>query len=323
MWSRDSLEIQLENDHIVLRGTSEESAGCVLRGCMILTIKRTSRINRIELNFNGNALISAGKFYRDSFTSYQQTYLDLPEGDFRLFQRGVYKYEFEIALNGDVPESIRAKRGSISYLLGGCVKRQGIRSMLRVERCIQVERTLSPSSFEWQQPTHRAGELPDQCQFYVLIPTTSYTIGDTIPITVGVIPLRTGVQMKRVHLRLMEATKYRTALKNWSKMHVHRVSRLNTPWKGGIRDGEQLLELKIPNNSQLIDGDSSTDYVRLKHYISIRLDLVDSSGDRQYLTLHLPVRIFSANLKNLDDSLPTYDHAVLHPPKYEEFTCSF
>ncbi|ORY01090.1 hypothetical protein K493DRAFT_298554 [Basidiobolus meristosporus CBS 931.73] len=278
--------------------------------------------HRIEPLFGINLLSSrqAGKFYRDSFASYQQSFLQLPEGEYQGFQPGVYKYEFQIALNGDVPESIRARRGNISYLLGGLVKRQGIRSVLSVERCIQIERTLSPSSFEWQQPTHRAGELPDQCQFYVLIPTTSYTIGESIPITVGVIPLRTGVRMKRIHLRLMEATKYRTALKNWSKMHVHRVSRLNNPWKVGANDGEQLFELNIPTNSQLIEADSNTHYVRLKHYISIRLDLVDSSGDRQYLTLHLPIRILSANLKNLEDSLPTYDHAVLHPPKYEEFS---
>ncbi|KAK9711106.1 hypothetical protein K7432_008019 [Basidiobolus ranarum] len=318
MQSQDTLDIQLGNDCIVLRGNSQESAGCVLRGHMTMTLKRDARINCIMVSFNGNAFINADKFYRDTFFTYQQKYLELPEGEFHKFQKGIYKYDFEIALNGNMPESVRARRGSVSYLLGGLIKRQGMRSTIRVEKCIQVERTLSPTSFEWEQPVHRTGELLNQCQFYVFLPTTSYTFGDIIPFNIDMIPLRAGVRMKKVHLRLMEATKYRTALKIWSKTHVHRVSRLNCTWTMGIK-ASQLLELKIPTDSQLIDVDSSTDYVRLKHYLSIRLDLVDSFGDCQYLMLRVPVRIFSEHLKGIDDSLPTYDNAVLHPPKYEEF----
>lgn len=46
-------KIHVENDTLILRGSPEESVGCVLRGCVILHIKEAMKIKSITLNFSG------------------------------------------------------------------------------------------------------------------------------------------------------------------------------------------------------------------------------------------------------------------------------
>lgn len=47
------LKIHVESDTLVLRGSPEESVGCVLRGCLILHVKETIKVKSINLNFAG------------------------------------------------------------------------------------------------------------------------------------------------------------------------------------------------------------------------------------------------------------------------------
>jgi hypothetical protein len=51
--SHQQFKIHVENDTLVMRGTPEESVGCVLRGCVILRTKETMKVKSITLNFMG------------------------------------------------------------------------------------------------------------------------------------------------------------------------------------------------------------------------------------------------------------------------------
>jgi hypothetical protein len=47
------IKIHVENDTLVLRGSPEESVGCVLRGCLILQVKETIKVKSITMNLTG------------------------------------------------------------------------------------------------------------------------------------------------------------------------------------------------------------------------------------------------------------------------------
>lgn len=47
------LKIHVENDTLIMRGSPEESVGCVLRGCVILHTKEAMKVKSITLNLMG------------------------------------------------------------------------------------------------------------------------------------------------------------------------------------------------------------------------------------------------------------------------------
>ena len=54
-------KIHVENDTLVLRGSPEESVGCVLRGCLILNAKEALKVRSITLNFTGRIKVQWGE----------------------------------------------------------------------------------------------------------------------------------------------------------------------------------------------------------------------------------------------------------------------
>lgn len=50
-------KIQLENDTLVIRGSPEESVGCVLRGHVVLNTKETIKVKSIHLSLLGKMKI--------------------------------------------------------------------------------------------------------------------------------------------------------------------------------------------------------------------------------------------------------------------------
>lgn len=51
------LKIHLENDMLIIRGSPEESVGCVLRGYVMLNTKETLRVKSIHLSLLGKMKI--------------------------------------------------------------------------------------------------------------------------------------------------------------------------------------------------------------------------------------------------------------------------
>lgn len=50
--------IQLENDHLILHGTSEESAGTILRGSVLFNCQEKTKVKSIKLKFSGVTSVS-------------------------------------------------------------------------------------------------------------------------------------------------------------------------------------------------------------------------------------------------------------------------
>ena len=52
------LRIYLENDHLIMYGSSNESSGCVLRGALSLKLNKPTRLKSLSLCFLGKISVS-------------------------------------------------------------------------------------------------------------------------------------------------------------------------------------------------------------------------------------------------------------------------
>ena len=51
-------QIRLENDALTMRGTPQESVGCVLRGQLVLALTETTKVKEIKLVFEGKSKVT-------------------------------------------------------------------------------------------------------------------------------------------------------------------------------------------------------------------------------------------------------------------------
>lgn len=52
------LRIHLENEHLIMYGSSTESSGCVLRGALSLKLKKSTSFKSLNLCFIGKVSVS-------------------------------------------------------------------------------------------------------------------------------------------------------------------------------------------------------------------------------------------------------------------------
>lgn len=52
------LKVHVENDHLIMHGSPNESAGCVLRGVLDVHVKEPIKVKSIHLRFSGRMVIT-------------------------------------------------------------------------------------------------------------------------------------------------------------------------------------------------------------------------------------------------------------------------
>ncbi|KAK9717432.1 hypothetical protein K7432_006214 [Basidiobolus ranarum] len=316
MFNRNSLSINLENDHIILRGSSQESAGYVVRGYLLLQLCQPTKIKSIELTFLGHALIHETKPYKNTIIEKKWDFIessDMP----CLFKKGRYEYHFEMPLNGNIPESVSTQKGYVGYQFKAIVRKTGLRTSIESEQNVSVQRSLGPMSVDLEPSLIRTGDVQGQMKFYVVIPCSGFITGQDIPVMLGIRPMSRGIKVFKVYFRLMEATRYRTFFEEWSDTHEEKIDEVSCVWRPKLSGWwEQALTLKIPKNGTSVRADSKSRYIHLWHFIEVQIRLIDLSRKKRFLTVHVPVHIFSEKLKESDEVLPPYEAALAKPPDY-------
>ncbi|ORX64512.1 hypothetical protein K493DRAFT_294657 [Basidiobolus meristosporus CBS 931.73] len=329
MFGRNSLSIHLENNHIILRGTSQESAGYVLRGFLLLQIHQPTRIKSIELNFIGQALIQdllikliplETKPYKRTiveknwcFTGDSATESEEP----RIYQKGKYEYHFEMPLHGNIPQSIHTPKGNISYQFKAIARKSGFRTSLECDCSVHVERSFGPLPTDLETSLIRTGDVQGQMKFSVALPCCNFTTGQQIPIMLGIRPLSRGIKVFKVNIRLKETVRYRTFFEDWSDTHEERIDETSCIWRPKVSGWwEQPLVLKIPKGQSSVRADNKSRYIHLWHFIEVQINLVDLTRKKRYLTVQIPIHIFSEKLIESEEALPVYEATPVQPPDY-------
>ncbi|KAK9702121.1 hypothetical protein K7432_011398 [Basidiobolus ranarum] len=313
------LQIKLLEPRLTMHGSPEDSTGCVLRGTVILNLKKSLKVRSITLRLKGVVkfkLVSDLCHKKETLIKYKWNVLAPSEHIYTLGSK-MHQFDFEIPLSGDLPESVKATHGNISYKLSACVERPGFNHDTKATLPIIIQRLPSPLSSGYQEPptTSITGVWASRFFYEVDMPTYLYSPGESIPIAFKFHPLDTFFQVEKVILDVIEYTIYKRATENPFVQ--------NTQYSNTVKEFAEPMgltwstsfNLPLPQEIQL---DCETKYIEVNHVLLARIFLRTAEGfPMESVQLHFPIVVRPAgNLQALAD-VPPPDYSQFAPPIYE------
>lgn len=127
---------------------------------------------------------------------------------YRVFQPGEYAYNFELALDSCIPETINVDLGSVKYELDGCIERPGAwRSNLTGKKEVTLVRVPSEANLEQTEPIAISRMWEDQLHYDIVISGKAFPLGSSIPIAFKLTPLAK-VRCHRIKIFITENVEY-------------------------------------------------------------------------------------------------------------------
>lgn len=137
---------------------------------------------------------------------------------YRTFYPGDYLYNFELPLDGKLPETIDVDLGSVKYELEATIERAGaFRGNLIGNKEVVLIRAPGEGSLEQVEPIAISRNWEDQLHYDIVISGKSFPLGAKIPIAFKLTPLAK-VQCHRIKVFITENTEYFC-----SNKRVHRM----------------------------------------------------------------------------------------------------
>ncbi|KAI7903116.1 uncharacterized protein BX663DRAFT_543088 [Cokeromyces recurvatus] len=312
------LKIHVENNTLILRGSPEESVGCVLRGCVILRIKESIKVKSITLSFTGKLKLQWNERNHQhkkettvlehhwSFLSNQHKKLHL------LTPNNVYKYPFEYILPGNLGESIDPNSyGSLLYKLKAVVDRPAFSPNLVDRQLIRIVRELLPP-YDY----HRGGSLqisnewPNKIDYRISIPKKAFSRGEQIPIHFLISPKQNSDEQLRVRYLSCFFKEY-TTISNRTESRIIRFFRDEAFPSEGLH-WEKTETIMVPFSFDSIQCDTIYNpYFKIEHKLKFTMSLINKQGLIIELRASLPIEIINQKPQEDDNinELPTYENA--------------
>ncbi|ODV90850.1 hypothetical protein CANCADRAFT_19095, partial [Tortispora caseinolytica NRRL Y-17796] len=253
-----SIAINLAEPVIYMHGFHEsdwvDQPAQMLRGTLVVSVTRPTKIKAISLNFSGHSITHwpegippkrqqtvedltiinhTWTFFNHAFPQAepdlslgpQRSYSQKEDHErfvgskgYRQFKPGDYVYHFELPLQSSTPESIFCLLGSVRYMLEATVERPGaFRSNLMGSIPVRIVRYINLNSLEPPAPIAISKLWEDQLHYDVAVGTRSIAIGESFPVAVKLTPLAK-INCHRIRVILTEHCEYYC-----HKRKVHRV----------------------------------------------------------------------------------------------------
>ncbi|CAI2167635.1 18126_t:CDS:2 [Funneliformis geosporum] len=227
--NKKDIQIELFESVVIFRGNVNESVGSLLRGEIQLTLNKPEKIISIELQFYGEtrtfSLSSFGAATDDkieliskdiSFLNYSKSrsifcklFSKLPnKQNYSTFSSGIHKLPFEFQLPGSLPESIKAKLGSIQYKLKCKVNHISKFHSKTLSNFRQVEIIRLPDYVNYSYGIEISRIHEQIVEYQLSIPNNSFPLGDTVPIHIKLIPLIKKFKLHSIQIRLVQNVTY-------------------------------------------------------------------------------------------------------------------
>ncbi|KAK9762278.1 hypothetical protein K7432_012147 [Basidiobolus ranarum] len=313
------LQIKLLEPCLTIHGSPEDSTGCILRGTVSLNLKKPLKVKSITLRFKGMVkfkLISDLCPKRETLIEYN---CDVLEPSDRVYTLGskIHQFDFEIPLDGSLPESITTTHGSISYKLSAFVERPGLKHDVKFCTPISIRRLLSPFSSVYQEPptTSISGVWASRFFYEVEIPTFIYSPGESIPINFKFNPLDALLQVEKVMLNVVEHSVYR-CVKEAPIVQSNQYSNIIEEFKKPMgQTWSTSFSVSLP---QEIQFDCETKYIEVNHTLFARFFLNTTEGYMESVQLYFPITIQPTDQPRVCGDVPPPDYSRFAPPIYEE-----
>ncbi|KAK9718810.1 hypothetical protein K7432_005210 [Basidiobolus ranarum] len=315
MFSSSSLSVILQNNTIYANpymGLDMQQMS--LRGVVALNSSALLKVKRIFLQFSGKLAMTFPGTLKKTRRNIVDLTITLLEPKKVASISGQHMFPFEILLPNDLPESFRSEYGKIKYTLKAVVETTFISSDLKSEVPVYIQRNID--MMEEPSEEYKLDQtLPNKVACKAALPTAKYTPGEKFDIQISALALDPTVKVTNVTCALKEYTYFHIPSKSDQTRlsvaeYVKRLSTTSTLFN--TDENTKTLLMKVPENTSL---NCINTLVDVTHDIVVRVDWEKETGEKDCITLNIPIEIVaSVNALELDQ-LPAY-HTVELPPSY-------
>ncbi|KAL7334835.1 hypothetical protein PS15p_200406 [Mucor circinelloides] len=230
---------------------------------------------------------------------------------------GQHKWDFELLLPGDLPQSLQAEGGQVIYRLKAVVERTAFLQNIVKKRAVQIVRCMLPSEFELIQTLEIHNTWAEKMMYDILIPSKVYARGQLIPITFHITPIATKLRVRSLTGTLKEYCTYTANECSKTDTRIIKLQRvedpfpINPPTSPSPISWTKVLQLDIPPmSSQLAFCDADNEMIRIRHKLKFIICLVNADGHLSELRCSVPVLIISSISQQTElNTLPAYDQS--------------
>ena len=360
--AKATLEIIPNTKFVVFNGGEHEAAPAKLTGVVRLTTSESMSILKPKVRLEGKRKISwyymggiaAGEVTDKRAFWNQEQKLGGIESAHKI-KAGTIEWPFEYELAPSMPESVEGLRETyIVYHLHASVSRPGwnAKDVLAQEH-IRIVRTLGQDSMEMTRSRVNADIWANKISYSISIPTDAIVFGTSVTADVELSPIKKGLRIGKVELRLMEtvvkriqASEVPDARGDRTKSEETEVAKddMEFPEHSKVlyddetpdnpMMGDEMYRFKaslpLPKSLNLCRQDVDSHQINITHRFKLMVNLHNPEGHISQLVCRLPVKLFispnlpvdesnqvCANLNGFaEQSLNNRETTVVAPPEY-------
>lgn len=238
---------------------------------------------------------------------HEWVFIAAPQKNNFLVEAGTHQWNFELALPGDLPESVEGTElGEVSYNLKAVAERPGLMPNYTDKVHIQLTRYLLPSAMEYLQSLSISNSWVDKIMYDVDIPSKVYGEGDKIPVTFRFTPIAPDIRIRSVVCVLKEYTSYTIGsfTKNDGRILTY-ISNPHFPSEGAVWEHTEIIQ--VPCGCSKVHSDTENDMIRIRHKLKFIISIFNSDGHISELRAGIPIMISPINQNHEMNSLPAYE----------------
>ncbi|KXT04628.1 hypothetical protein AC578_2092 [Pseudocercospora eumusae] len=355
------LEIIPDRRFIVFNGNEHEAQSVRLTGMVRLHTPEAMSILKPKVRLEGKRKISwwymggisAGEVVDKSVFWNTEQKLGIESA--HKVKAGTIEWPFEFELSPAMPESVEGLRETyIAYHLHATVSRPGWNAKdITCQEHIRIVRTLGQDSMEMTRSRVNADIWANKISYSISIPTDAIVFGTSITADVELSPIKKGVRLGKIELRLMEtvvkriqATEVPDIRGDRSKTEESEVAKADmefpeysrityddeTPDNPIMADEMYKFKatLPLPKSLNVCRQDVDSHNINITHRFKLMVNIHNPEGHISQLVCRLPVKLFISPNLPVDDAnevcasvhgvsdeqLNSTETAVVAPPEY-------
>ncbi|KAF2157361.1 hypothetical protein K461DRAFT_15701 [Myriangium duriaei CBS 260.36] len=355
------LELIPETRFVVFSGDEHNAEVVKLRGVLRLTAPEAMSIKAVKVRFEGKRRV--GWFYSGGVSAgevvdkkvFHNEVKPLGAQGTHKVKAGVTEWPFEFELAADMPESVEGYPNTwLVYNLYADVERpMWNQKDLHASKHIRLVRTLGADQMEMTRSRTNADIWANKISYSISIPSDAVVFGTSIMADVELAPLKKGITLGKVELRLIENIIRRIAPSDASeyrqdrvKMDEFEVAKEEMPFPEDSKvtfedetvDNPRLEDeryhfkarLHLPKSLKKCRQDVDSHAIHISHKFKLMVNIHNPEGHVSQLVCRLPVKLFispnlpiddenqvqSGTTEQAEDQLNNQESTVTAPPVY-------
>ncbi|KAF2209388.1 hypothetical protein CERZMDRAFT_47471 [Cercospora zeae-maydis SCOH1-5] len=355
------LEILPDARFVVFHGSEHEAQSVKLQGIVRLHTPDAMSILKPKVRLEGKRKISwwymggisAGEVVDKRVFWNQEQRLGIESA--HKVKAGTLDWPFEFELSPSMPESVEGLRETyIAYHVHASVSRPGWNAKdITAQEHIRIVRTLGPDSMEMTRSRVNADIWANKISYSISIPSDAVVFGTSITADVELSPIKKGLRLGKVELRLMEtvvkriqATEVPDIRGDRSKTEESEVAKadMEFPEHSRIMYEDETLDnptmademykfkatLPLPKSLNVCRQDVDNHSINITHRFKLMVNIHNPEGHVSQLVCRLPVKLFispnlpvdernevSATTSGVSDAeLNNTETVIVAPPEY-------